>query len=138
MIPCHLQIDPTLLIPFGYPEFAFLNLDYTPGIEKWKMQWNSHSVGPTHRDPIDCSLPGSSVYGILQVRILEWVAIPFSRGCSQPRDWTQVSCTAGRFFTIWATRAVPWHKEYTTIQFHVPRNTKLNKSPHLLAYQNGS
>ena len=46
---------------------------------------------------MDYSLPGSPVHGILQARILEWVAIPFSRGSSWPRDWTQVSCTAGRF-----------------------------------------
>ena len=46
----------------------------------------------------------SSVHGILQAKILEGVAIPFSRGSSQPRDWTWVSCTAGRFFTIWAIR----------------------------------
>ena len=52
---------------------------------------------------MDCSLPGSSVHGILQARILEWVAIPFSKEPSQPRDWTWVSCIAGRFFTIWAT-----------------------------------
>ena len=45
----------------------------------------------------------SSVHGILQARILEWVAIPFSKGSSQPRDQTQVSCLAGGFFTIWAT-----------------------------------
>ena len=43
------------------------------------------------------------VHGILHTRILEWVAIPFSRGSSQTRDLTQVSCIAGRFFTIWAT-----------------------------------
>ena len=61
----------------------------------------------------DCSLPGSFVHGILQARILEWVAIPFSRGSSRPRDPTQVSCIAGRFFTIWATREVPWiHNTY--------------------------
>ena len=42
--------------------------------------------------PTDCSLPGSSVHGILQARILEWVAVPSSRGSSQPRDWTCVSC----------------------------------------------
>ena len=56
---------------------------------------------PTH-DPLDCSPSGSSVHGILQVRILEWVAMPFSRGSSQPRDGTClfcVSCIAGRFFT---------------------------------------
>ena len=55
-------------------------------------------------DPMDCSPPGSSVHGILQARILECVAIPFTRGSSWPRDWTLVSCIAGRFFTIWATR----------------------------------
>ena len=52
---------------------------------------------------MDYSLPGSSVHGILQARILEWVAMPFSRGSSQPRNWTWVSCITGRFFTIWAT-----------------------------------
>ena len=50
------------------------------------------------------SPPGSSVHEIFQARILEWAATSFSRGSSQPRDWTQVSCTAGRFFTDWATR----------------------------------
>ena len=55
-------------------------------------------------NPTDYSPLGSSVHGILQVTILEWVAIPFSRGSSWPRNWTQVSCTAGRLFTIWATR----------------------------------
>ena len=53
---------------------------------------------------MDCSPPGSSVHEIFQARILEWVAISFSRGSSQPRDQTQVFCTAGRFFTNWATR----------------------------------
>ena len=53
---------------------------------------------------MDCSPPGSSVHGILQGRILEWVAIPFSKGSCWPRDWTQVPCTAGRFFTIWVTK----------------------------------
>ena len=47
--------------------------------------------------------PASSVYGILQARILERDAMPFSRGSSWPRDWTWVSCIVGRFFTIWAT-----------------------------------
>ena len=59
---------------------------------------------PTLCDPMDCSLPGSPVHGILQARVLEWVAISFSRGSSQPRDRTQVSCIAGRRFTVWATR----------------------------------
>ena len=55
---------------------------------------------PTLCDPMDCSLPGSSVYGILQARILAWVAISFSRGSSGPRYWTWVSCIAGRFFAV--------------------------------------
>ena len=55
---------------------------------------------PTLCDPMDCSLPGSSAHEILQARIL----IPFSRWSSRPRGWTWVSCIAGRFFTIWATR----------------------------------
>ena len=50
-------------------------------------------------DPMDCSLPGSSVHGILQERILEWVAMPSSRGSSRPRDRTRVFCLAGGFFT---------------------------------------
>ena len=53
---------------------------------------------------MDCSLPGSSVRGIFQARVLEWVAISFFRGSSQPRNWTQVSCIAGRCLTVWATR----------------------------------
>ena len=55
---------------------------------------------PTLCDPMDCSPPGSSVHGILQARILEWVAIPFSRGSSQPKDLTQVSCISGRYFHL--------------------------------------
>ena len=51
--------------------------------------------------PMNCTPPGSSVHGILQARILEWVAIPFSRGSSWPRDWTLVSSITGRFFTVW-------------------------------------
>ena len=55
-------------------------------------------------DPMDCSPPGSSVHGILQARILEWVAFPFSRASSQLRNQTQVSRIAGGFFAIWVTR----------------------------------
>ena len=54
--------------------------------------------------PMDCSLPASSVHRIFQARVLEWVAIPFSRGSSWPRDWTWVSCIASRFLTIWVHR----------------------------------
>ena len=61
---------------------------------------------PTLCDPTDCSLPGSSVHGIFQASILEWVAISFSMRSSQLRDWTQVSCIIGRHCTFWATREV--------------------------------
>ena len=58
---------------------------------------------PTFRDSMDCSLLGSSVHRIVQVRILKWAAISFSKGFSRPRDQCRVFCTAGRFFAIWAT-----------------------------------
>ena len=70
--------------------------------------WQCHVVRalscPTLYNPMDCSPPGSSVHGILQPRILEWVAISSSRGASRPRDQTQVSRIAGRFFIDWVTR----------------------------------
>ena len=56
--------------------------------------------------PMDCSLPGSSVHGIFQARVLEWVAISFSRRSSWLRDGTQVSLIVGRHFTVWVTREV--------------------------------
>ena len=62
---------------------------------------------PAPCNPMDCSPPSSPVHGIIQARILEWVAIPFSKGSSRPRDRIQVSCTADRFFTVWATREAP-------------------------------
>ena len=85
-------------------------------LSQWDMELGLMSVSPfpvvrvkvaqlclTLCDPMDCSPPGSSVHGILQARILEWVAIPFSRGSYQPRNPTRVSCFAGGFFTSWAT-----------------------------------
>ena len=57
--------------------------------------------------PMDWSLPGSPVHEILQERILEWVAIVFSRGSSRPRDGPRVCSIAGKFFTVWATREAP-------------------------------
>ena len=58
---------------------------------------------PTLCDPVDCSLPGSSLHGILQARILEWVAMSFSRASSQPRGRTWVSRIVGRRFYLWVT-----------------------------------
>ena len=88
-------------------------------IQCWQHYWNPHvkavtcihakSLQPclTLCDPVDCGLPGSSVYGILQARILEWVAIPVSRISSEPKNQTWLSLIAGRFFTFWATREAP-------------------------------
>ena len=59
---------------------------------------------PTLCDPMDCSLPSSSVHGIFQAIVLEWIAISFSKGSSWPRDRTQVSRIVDRHFTVWATR----------------------------------
>ena len=59
---------------------------------------------PTFCSPMDCSLSCSSFRGIFQARVLEWIAISFSRGSSRPRNQTRVSCVAGRHFTVWATR----------------------------------
>ena len=64
---------------------------------------NAHSC-PTLCNPLAYSLSVSSVHGILQARIVEWVAISFSRGSSWPKDQTWGSCIAGRLFTVWATR----------------------------------
>ena len=71
--------------------------------EKVKVKALVTQLCPTLCDPMDCSPPGSSVHGISHTRIWEWVAIPFSKGSSQPSEWTWVSCIAGRFFTIKAT-----------------------------------
>ena len=62
---------------------------------------------PTLCNPMDYSPPGSSTPGIFQTRILEWVAISFSRGSSWPRDQTLVSHIAGRLLTIWTTKGIP-------------------------------
>ena len=70
---------------------------------------------PTLCDPMDCSLPGSSVHEIFQAWVLEWVAISSSRGSSQPRDRTQASHIVGRRFTIWATREVRGAELYAII-----------------------
>ena len=86
--------------------------------------WNPPQIGTVSLscvqlyDPVDCSLPGSSVHGILQARILEWIAIPSSRGSSQPRDGTQVFCIAGGFFNVWATREA--QVNYKLLEIFVP------------------
>ena len=71
---------------------------------------------------MDCSPPGSSIHGILQARILQWVAISFSRGSSQPRDWTQVSRIAGRCFNLSATREIAGSRHIAYWVQHFPQH----------------
>ena len=95
---------PSLLVSFLSPSRHFLNI----------FQVHTHTHTHTHTEvsqsrltlcnPVDCSPPGSSVHGIFQAWIVEWVAVSFSRGSSWPRDRTQVPCTVGRCSTVWATR----------------------------------
>ena len=79
-------------------------------LASWNLLWAELKVKvftqsrPTLCDPMDCRPPGSSVHGTLQARILEWVAISFSRGSSRARDQTRLSRTADRLFTHWVTR----------------------------------
>ena len=90
--------------------FYPLNVSSIPKLWESKLFPKTNEVAqscPTLCDPMDCSLPGSSIHGIFQARVLEWAAISFSRRSSQPRDQTQISCIAGRRFTIWATREAP-------------------------------
>ena len=95
-------------------------------------------------DPMDCSLPGSSVHGIYQARILEWVAISFSRRSSWPRDWTQVSRTIGRHFTFWATREAHYSSKALSkdwgvggspiVEMILPLITQLMKTNHTILH----
>ena len=69
---------------------------------------------------MDCSLPGFTIQGIIQVRLLEWVAISFTRGSAWPRGRTQVSILAGRHFTIWATREAQDYRVCGILQAKIP------------------
>ena len=99
-------------------------------------------------DPKDYSPPGSSVPRVLQARILEWVAIPFSRASSQPRDQTQVSHTADRFFAVWATKITIYScrqqrrsiKRFLTIKDYVFPKNETDKQPtkYCLIYLTGN
>ena len=71
--------------------------------------------------PADCSLPGSCLHGILQVKVLEWVVISFSRGCSRPRDQTRISSIPGRRFNLWATREAQNKVSSDERNFHILR-----------------
>ena len=81
--------------------------DLTPGVSLCVPQVLVTQLCVTLCNSMECSPLGSSIHGIFQAKILEWVTIPFSRGSSLRRDRTQVSCIAGRLFTVWATREAP-------------------------------
>ena len=82
-------------------------------------------------DPMNFGPSGSCVHGILQARVLEWVVNPFSRGSSWPRDWTWISCTVGRFFTIGAPREAP---AYEWVQFVCKSNTEPRYPTNTIGY----
>ena len=89
-------------------QFLALNLLYDPTLTSLHVrELEVVQSCPTLCNPMDCSLPGSSVHGIFQAIVLEWIAISFSKGSSQPRGRTWVSHIVDRRFTIWATREVP-------------------------------
>ena len=78
-------------------------------------------------NPVDCSLPGFSIYGILQARIMEWVTISFPRGSYRPRDRTRVSCIGGRHFNLWATREariMKWKPHIENGRLKIPSTLK--------------
>ena len=96
-------------------------------------------------DPMDCSLPGSSVHGIFQAIVLEWIAVSFSKGSSQPRDQTLVSRIVDRRFAIWATREVlslvwdhsfPFYELKQNLLFGSIRYTASNAQILFLYHQN--
>ena len=105
-LPAYLQI--LKHIPWFLTAFSFCQLQYSLFAPKVKVKSLSH-VWLYATPWTVCSPPGSSIHGILQARILEWGAISFSRGCSRPRDRTQVSCIPGRRFNLWATREAKYY-----------------------------
>ena len=78
---------------------------FPPTVHEVKSESEVAQSCATLCDPVDCNLPGSSVHGILQARILEWVAISFSGGSSWLRNWTRVSRLAGSHLILWATNS---------------------------------
>ena len=98
---------------------SYFSCDLTPSVTKisrtvshsftWSEKWSRSVVSDSLRPPGECSLPGSSIHGIFQARVLEWVATSFSRRSSRPRVWTQGFHVVGRHFTVWATREARVH-----------------------------
>ena len=96
-----------LFLRFSSHIGCYLVLSRVPYAVWWRseVKWNEVVQSClTLCNPMDCSLPGSSLHGILQARVLEWVTSSFSRGSSWPRDRTWVSPIPGRHFNLWVTR----------------------------------
>ena len=89
---------------------------------------------PTLCNSLYCSLPGSSVHGIFQARILKWVAISSSRGSSQPRNQTRISCITGGFFTSWATREAKLSLKYASHESFPGQNLGMILTLFLILY----
>ena len=87
-------------VTYYHPRNLFL-FSMLPATYQLKGNVLAAQLYPALCDPMDCSFSGSSVHGIFQAGTLEWVAIPFSMGSSWLKDWTLISCIAGKFFTIW-------------------------------------
>ena len=95
-----LGIEPTPLMSPALAGGFFTTSATWDALISFEAKWSEVAQScPTLCDPMDCSLPDSSIHGVFQARILEWVVISFSRRSSQPRGWTRVSHIAGRCFT---------------------------------------
>ena len=108
------------ILCLAYLKLSIAKKTRPPSLEDYAVLCLVTQSCPTLCDPMDCGLPGSSVHGILQARILEWDVMSSSRWSSQPRDWTQLSHITGRFFTILATRETDFH-----VQIHTMNSKKL-------------
>ena len=101
-------------LPFyRLPLYLLVFIYFFSCIEAIESESEVTQLCPTLCDPMDCSLPSSSVHRIFQAIVLEWIAISFSRGSSWPRDGTWVSCIVDRCFTIWAIREI-FYRSYNS------------------------
>ena len=116
-------------------------LNWTDRLSRWcwnKVKWSLVAQScQTLCDPMDCSPPGFSIQGIFQAKVMEWVAISFSRGSSWPRDQTWVSHIVGRCFTVWAKESanakaeelgldpwvwkIPWRRKWQPTPVFLPK-----------------
>ena len=115
---------------FVVPSSWSIRLPSLPNSPEWKKSEVAQSC-QTLCNPMDCSLSGSSVYGIFQARVLEWIAISFSRGSSRPRNRTQVSCIAGRRLYHLSHQGSP-KRLRVNITIHVNMCSRYSFRQHLL------